>query len=49
MYYNVHYVFYPQFSHQHILAAFAAIFSEKLLLQKNKFQMLVVSPSLHNN
>ena len=34
--------------HVHVSAAFAAIFSE-ILLDENKVQMLVVSPSLHNN
>jgi hypothetical protein len=32
--------------HVHVLVAFAAIFSK--ILQENKVQMLVVSPSLHN-
>jgi len=43
MHFNIHDVFYPQFSHQHVSADFAAIFIEMLLLE-NKYQLLAVLP-----
>jgi len=49
MRYNVYDVFKPQFSHQHVSAAVAAICSVKLLQQYKGTMWLVVLSSLHNN
>ena len=41
MHFNIYDVFYSQFSHQHVLAAIAAIFSVVLLLQEYKGKNMV--------
>jgi len=48
MHYNISYVFYSQFSYQHVRAAIVAIFRMMMLLQGYKGTNLVVSPLLHN-
>jgi len=46
MHFNIYYVFYSHFSHQHVSAAIATIFSVILLLEYNGTNLVscIVSP-----